>query len=88
MSICSVQAAKGDPALSQVLDRLDEVPKGAPQPVQPPHHQGVTRTQLIEHSRELRALVELPRCLIGEDAKAAGAGERILLQISILIEGC
>ena len=44
--------------LGEVLDELDEVLQGSAQAVQPPHHDGVARTKLVQEAVELGAAIK------------------------------
>jgi len=60
-----------DPPLVQGSHGVDQVPQGAAEPVEAPHHQGVPRPQALQDLLQLRTAVQHPRCVVDEHLIAA-----------------
>jgi hypothetical protein len=95
------RAASGDvpaqavAAVGQLLDlqaalplsiAIDEVAQRAPEPVQPPHHERVALTEVIERPRQLGPLAERAAGRVAEDPGASRRGERIMLKRELLLD--
>ena len=62
----------------QLGDDLDQMFQAAPEPVQPPDHQGVAEEQRLQELIELRPTVELPDAW-SVNSNAAGLDKGVLL---------
>jgi len=59
----------------------------APEPVELPHHHGVTGAQLIHQGRQTRAVVPSARHGVRVDLRCTGRLERIVLLVQRLGDG-
>ncbi len=75
----SVRLTNATPRCFELADGLQQVLERAAEPVQPPHHHGVTGPGLLEQIVQRRSGLELPAGLVHEDAVAAGALQRVPL---------
>src|SRR5664279_722698 len=57
------------------------------QPVQPPDHQGVLRSELIQHLRQCGTRIQGTGGGIDEHPVTAGGGQRVTLQRDVLVTG-
>jgi hypothetical protein len=80
-----LQAAEANVAALDLGDGVDQMPQRASQPIQFPDHECVTWPQLVENVRQRWALIERTTSGIGEDAKAAGSLEGVMLQVRVLV---
>jgi hypothetical protein len=81
-------AAKVHTPLLQVIDQSQQITGIAPQPVQLPHYDPITTSQVIKEFVELGPTG--PRSahpVVGEDFAAPGSSKCCMLQVSVLIEG-
>lgn len=76
---------KANSALAKRMDRLNEVRQGAAEPIKPPHHQHIAGLASRERLIQTRASAPATGGLIGEDIVATGSGQRLQLQIRILL---
>jgi len=77
------------PAALQLVHHINQVPQRTPQPVQPPHHQRVTRPQLLQYPGQPRAGIKLARRSVSERPVAARRGHRghrAVLRIRVLLQ--
>ncbi len=72
--------------LPQRRDYVQQIPHGTPQAVQAPHNKGVTRVEVIQGGRELRAPAAGAGGVLGEDPHATGNLQRIDLRLGRLLE--
>ncbi len=75
------ERAEPDAALAKRSHRLDQMAYRPAQPVELPHHQGVAGAEVVEQLVQLGALAQRTRRGVGEDPRAAGAGQRVALQL-------
>jgi hypothetical protein len=80
------QAAKADPSLVKHGDRVDQVPQRPAETIKAPNHQRVTRPQMIKATLQLRPRLERARSSVDEHPRAAGACQRVALQIGVLLD--
>ena len=76
--------AKCHAPLPQLGDDLDQMFQAAPEPVQPPDHQGVAGEQRLQELIELRPTVELPDAW-SVNSNAASLDKGVLLQRRVLL---
>lgn len=81
------QAAEPDPPFGEAGDGVDQVAQGAAEPVELPDHQGVAGAELVEDGGELGAVGAGAAGAVGEHAVAAGLGERVDLEVGVLVGG-
>jgi hypothetical protein len=86
VSMLSLQRTEADAPLGESADRIDEVAQRAPEPVQPPHHERVALTEVIERPRQLGPLAERAAGRVAEDPGASRRGERIMLERELLLD--
>jgi hypothetical protein len=79
------QRPEAHATLVQVGDDVDQVPQRPAEAVQPPHHQGVPRPQLLEDLIELRAPVQRPGRVVGPHPPTTRGGELVDLQVRVLL---
>ena len=80
------QRSEHDVARGKIGGDVDQVPRRAAQPVQPPHPQGVARAQRLQDPVQLRALLPDPADVIGEHPPTAGRAQRVALQVRVLLQ--
>jgi len=71
VSIDSRSDREPHPPLVQSGHGVDQVPQGAAEPVQAPHHQGVPRPQELQDLLQLRTAVQNPGSVVDEHLIAA-----------------
>ncbi len=79
------ERAEADLPLLKVGDDLDQVAQTAPEPVEPPDHDGVTLAEMVEHPGKLGSCVERSTRLLLEDASTTSFLQRVKLEGKILI---
>ena len=73
---------------TQPVDRPHHLDEGAAQPVELPHDEYVIGPEIGEGVLERRPHRAGPaRLLLLEDARASGLGQRVALQVEVLIDG-
>jgi hypothetical protein len=82
-----LQAAEPDAAVGQGGDGVDQVAQRPAKSVQLPHHQSVTRAQLIQDLVQRRSGGHRPAGGIDKHPVAAGRLQRIDLQVGVLLAG-
>ncbi len=85
-----LEAAEANPLVGEGSDGVDQVPQGAAEPVELPHHQGVAGAELVQDAVQLRAGGQRAggaAGVVGEDAVAAGRGEGVDLEVEVLLGG-
>ncbi len=87
VSMLSVMLLNPTPPLLQQGDDLQQVLQRAPQPVQPPHDEGVAGPKEGERLVQPRPLRPGAADRVGEQAPAAGLLERVALQVERLLLG-
>lgn len=66
---------------------IDQVADGSADAVKSPDHQGVAGADLVQELIELRSGFESTGSSVSEDAITAGRGERIVLELCVLVAG-
>ena len=79
------QTAEADSSASQVLHKLDQIPEGAPQPVQPPNHHHIARTQLVEHPVQFGSAGFAAGGMVSEDLDASSLLQCVDLKGGVLV---
>lgn len=81
------QTFKTNAALLKIGHDLHKVWQAAPEPIQPPHHQGVPCPQRLAALLKLRPFYILPTGRFFVDHAAASLLERVALQFQVLVIG-
>jgi len=79
------ERSEADAALVKVVDDLDQVLQRPREAVELPDHQRVALAHRAQAGGQLRPLAELAGCLLLEQLLAAGATERVKLQLRVLV---
>jgi hypothetical protein len=85
-----LQAAEPDTPVGERSDGVDQVAQRPAKPVKLPHHQGVAGAELVQDAVQLGGGWPARRrrhWLVGEHAVAAGRGERVDLEVKVLLGG-
>ena len=82
-----LQAPEPDATVGQAGDGLDQVAEGAAEAVEFPDDQGVAGPQLVQDLLEDRAVGAGAAGGLGEHPVAAGRGERVDLELWLLVGG-
>ena len=75
---------EGDVSLFESRDQIDQVAEAAPEAIQPPHDQRVTRTEVVEAGVEFWAMADRSGADVTEDPDAPGLLKRVELQREVL----
>jgi hypothetical protein len=81
-----LERAETDAPLLQLPNSLDEMRQRAPEPVQPPHHQGVACSKVGERLGEAGAFRHGARHRIGVELLTTSDRERVLLECQGLVK--
>ena len=71
-------------SLFEARNQIDQVAEAAAEAIQSPHHQRVTRAEVVETGVELWAMADRSGADVAEDADAPGLLKRVELQREIL----
>src|SRR5262249_19034040 len=82
-----LQALESNPVIAEVGNRSNEVLEGAAEPIQPPDHQCIARSQVGHGSLQLWTLSLRPAGHVRKDLLAASPLERVGLEIKRLVLG-
>ena len=66
------QRSEPDAAVGERGHGVGEVPHGAPEPVEAPHHEGIPGAEVVEAAGQLGAGVQRPGRLLGEHTRGEG----------------
>jgi hypothetical protein len=82
-----LEALQADPLVLEPADPRDQILDGAPQPIQPPDHEGVPGPQEFLAGGQPCALRHRAADAVDEDFFAAGARQGVLLERQVLLMG-
>jgi hypothetical protein len=82
-----LEAAEPDTAVGEAGDGVDQVPEGAAEAVEFPHHEGVTGAQLVQDLGEGGAVAASAAGGLGEHPVAAGTLQGVDLELGLLVGG-
>jgi hypothetical protein len=82
-----LQGLEVDALSLEMPDRLNEVLQGTAEPVQAPHNEGISLTEVSERLCKAWATRTGTRGPVGENPLTAGSSERVLLEREGLVKG-